>query len=98
MLRDGVQSCGNVYHSSDTTAGQPLALKSSCRYFADIDQLAVQLNVPELKARVVYPLTSEVEDMELGELLDSGEFAVSAPGDPSPNTRGDAASLANRRS
>ena len=34
--------------------------------------------MPELKAKVVYPLTSEIEEMELGELLDNGEFAVSA--------------------
>ena len=40
--------------------------------------IVAQLNVAELKAKVVYPLTSEVEEMELGELLDNGEFAVSA--------------------
>ena len=48
-------------------------------YADDIGCLPPQLNVAELKAKVVYPLTSEVEDMELGELLDNGEFAVSAP-------------------
>lgn len=33
----------------------------------------------ELWAKVEYSLTDETEEMELGELLDNGDIAVSAP-------------------
>lgn len=38
----------------------------------------MQLKVAELWAKVEYSLTDETEEMELGELLDSGDIAVSA--------------------